>query len=160
MAFCVWLLLLYTHRHRCFSRDPLLWLTRADVPGGMRGEGTPSFTPTFPFCIHWLPAWADQLGRVPLGLLTCLAVEHSHRLGGNSKSEGVLMEGCLFSLLLSELCTDCHLGSCTLDCCCWGGRGDLHTSFHCLPGGPALPPSDVWLCGSLRHLLCCVDVLC
>ena len=28
------------------------------------------------------------------------------------------------------------------------------------PRGPAPPPSDVWLHGSLRYLLCCMNVLC
>ena len=38
-----------------------------------------------------------------------------------------------------------------------GGKGDPLTAFHFLPGGP---PSEVWLCGSLRYILCCVNVLC
>ena len=89
---------------------------------------------------------------IPLQLLSCLGVEHSHRLGGNSQSTSIPMEGCLFYLLLSV-----------------PAPGEVpHPRLLLLrereeislppstasQGSPVLPPLDVWLCGSPRHLLC------
>ena len=50
--------------------------------------------------------------------------------------------------------------------CCPGvtaigrGRGDTPYLLPLPLGAPAPPLSDLWLCGSLRCLLCCVNVLC
>ena len=74
--------------------------------------------------------------------------------------EGVPMEGSPFFSLLSELC---------MVQCPWllslGEGKETRPPFHlplphCLLGSAAPPPSDIWLRGSLRHLLCCVNVFC
>ena len=69
------------------------------------------------------------------------------------------MEGCLFSHLLSESCTSCHVRSHTLDHChLWGwGR-----SFYLLPlplGGVLHPQLQTYGCVDLSHV-CCVNVPC
>ena len=119
------------------------------------------------FCVHNLASSHTAFTVCPPGLLglvwtqlqlfSYLSMECSYRLGGSSNNASVATEGCLFPLPLSELCTNCSVGSHVLDRCHSGGREDPLISFHCLPGGPATPPSDVWLCGSLRHLLCCLN---
>ena len=98
----------------------------------------------------WMPPW----------LLSCLKVEHSNRLAVNSKSANIPTEGFLSPLLLSVSHAGHRTRLYTLDCCHLGWRGDLFTSFHCLLGVPVPRPSDALLCGSLGHLLCCVNVLC
>lgn len=108
--------------------------------------------------LHCLPTGAAQLGVDIPQLLSCLGVECSHRQRGSSESTNIPAEGCLLPLLLSGSCTGHHLRSCALDCCCSGGREPL-TSFYCRLMVPAPSPSEVWLSGSLRYLLCCVNVL-
>ena len=58
----------------------------------------------------------------------------------------------------SPLSSQSHAQS--LGHCPWQEGKLSLTLFHFLRGAPAPPLSDLWLCGSLRHLLCCVDVFC
>ena len=86
---------------------------------------------------------------MPPRLFHHLGVEHFHRLGGNSESASVPVEGCPFPLLLSGSRTSCLARSCTLVHCCSGRRGDPLPSFHCLPGGVSSTPTfrcmAVWI---------------
>ena len=94
------------------------------------------------------------LMKMPLWLPSILDVEHSHRLGDNSESEGTPRGGLPFLSLLSESCTSHCAWSHALDSCSSGRERRSPYLLPVPPGGPAPPPSDVWLHATLRHLLC------
>ena len=147
-AFAYWLLLLYIHRLRCSGADPLPWPTGQACAPSVCEECFLSCA-----CSHsaLTDSWPGLLNvGVPTWCLSHLSVEHFCRLGSNSKSKSVPFVGCLFPHLLSESHAGCCLRPCAPDHCCWGWGGDLLTSFHCFPRDPVPPPSNVWLCGSLR----------
>ena len=162
-VFSHWLPLLYTCMCWCSGGGLLLWPTsRAGAPGGARGAFFHVHTPGggSHSALAVCPPGLLDLVKAALQLLSLLHVEHSHRLGGNSLIEGIPAESCPFPPLVSESCAGHSTRSRILDHCRSGGRGDPLTSFHCLLGDPAPPTSEVWLRGTLRRLLCCVNVFC
>ena len=85
---------------------------RADAPGVMGRSGClVSHLRSSSVLTGCLPGLLG-LVRMPLWLLSHLGVELSSGLGGNSESESVPTEGCLFPLLLSEL----HASHCARSC--------------------------------------------
>ena len=92
-------------------------------------------------------------------LLSLLDVQHFHALRGHSESKGIPAESHSFPPLLSESCTGCCAGCHTLDHRPLGGREIPLPPSTAFWEGPAYPPSELRLHGSLRCLLCCVNVL-
>ena len=163
-AFTHWPLLLYTNMRTGSGRDLLLWPTSpAGVPGGSgeRGAFFHMHDPVLPYsALIVCPSGLLNLVWMTLQFLSCLSVELSHRLGGNSESTRIPVEGCIFSLLLSRPHTGGHVMSHALDGCHSGGKGDPFTSFHCLLRGARHPHLQTYGCRSLRCLLCCLNVFC
>lgn len=121
------------------------------------GEGRGTFFPTHAPALDSLAAhMVCSASWVYLPLwLSHLSVECSRGLGSNFESESIPVEGCLFHLLLSELCTIHHMRSYALDYCHLGEGGYLLISFHCIPGSPAPLLSDI-RCMDLSDFYCVV----
>ena len=131
------------------------WCTRRETRGGAL-----SFACMSPLCSHQQPAWAAEFGGGAHALVEppwCRAP-----LGDGSQSRKWKCVGArLLPCLLPELPSSHCMWTCDLDYCCWGGGGDLLTSFHWFLGDLVPPPSDVWLQGSLRSpaVLCGYSLL-
>ena len=121
------------------------------------GGGVLSFTcvilKVFFLCPSYLLSLGPSLMKTFPQWLNHLCVMLSHGLWGNLESEGVPAEG-----HPSPLSSQSHVQS--HGCYHFGGRGHSPYLLPLPPRDPAPPPSDMWLLSSVRHLLCCGNVLC
>ena len=145
---------------RCSGGDPLFWpISHADAPG-RRGERGAFFymcnlvrpcsaLTAYLGCSCWCGCPHDCLAAlvwsVPTGWEATL------------RTQGLPWRTAFSPSPLSVTCQP----PCNVPCPWEGEKISLPPSTDSWGrGGLAPSPSDVWLCGSLRHLLCYVNILC